>query len=297
MRSRHVVRPGAPTGTQHAFLEDGQKIRDVDTSAVVVVRRATRRGSAWRVGALVQQAFVATTAPLSAIDGRQSVLSPAGIQAAAIHHLWSVMLWTSIIVTAVVLTGVLFALRRGIRNQSPQTPSITSERALARAVSLAVGTTVVILGALLVASVRTGRALGSLHASSAVTIEITGHQWWWEIQYDDAMPSRRVVTANEVHIPIHRPVVLKVTSRDVIHSLWVPNLQGKRDLIPGYTTALWLQADHSGVFRGQCAEFCGLQHAHMALDVIAESDDAFEGWLAAMRRSVGEPPQGAARTG
>ena len=77
-------------------------------------------------------------------------------------------------------------------------------------------------------------------------------------------------TANEIHIPIDRPVVLKVTSRDVIHSFWAPNLQGKRDLIPGYTTAIWMQADRPGVFRGQCAEFCGLQHAHMAFDVVAE---------------------------
>jgi cytochrome c oxidase subunit 2 len=93
------------------------------------------------------------------------------------------------------------------------------------------------------------------------------------------------LTANELHIPINRSVVLKVTSRDVIHSFWVPNLQGKRDLIPGYTTAIWLQADRPGVFRGQCAEFCGLQHAHMALDVVAESAADFEAWLEAVKCS------------
>jgi cytochrome c oxidase subunit 2 len=105
------------------------------------------------------------------------------------------------------------------------------------------------------------------------------------------------MTANELHIPTGRPIVLKVTSRDVIHSFWVPNLQGKRDLIPGYTTALWLQADRTGVFRGQCAEFCGLQHAHMALDVVAESDRDFEGWLDAMRQPGRAPPEPAARRG
>ena len=147
---------------------------------------------------------------------------------------------------------------------------------------------------LLIASVWTGRAIASLRASSAVTIEITGHQWWWEIAYEDATPSRRVVTANEIHIPTGRPVVLKVTSRDVIHSFWVPNLQGKRDLIPGYTTAVWLQADRRGIFRGQCAEFCGLQHAHMAIDVVAESDENFEGWLEAMRQPSRSPPDAVA---
>src|SRR5204863_6631358 len=90
-----------------------------------------------------------------------------------------------------------------------------------------------------------GRTVASLQASSAISIAITGHQWWWEVQYEDAVPSRGVLTANEIHIPVNRPVVFKVTSRDVIHSFWVPNLQGKRDLIPGYTTALWLQASRA----------------------------------------------------
>ena len=92
------------------------------------------------------------------------------------------------------------------------------------------------------------------------------------------------MTANEIHMPVGRPVVLKVTSRDVIHSFWVPNLHGKRDLIPGITTAIWLQADRPGVYRGQCAEFCGKQHAHMAFEVVAESDAQFEQWLHAQRQ-------------
>src|SRR5204863_1619820 len=142
-----------------------------------------------------------------------------------------------------------------------------------------------------------GRTVASLQASSAISIAITGHQWWWEVQYEDAVPSRGVLTANEIHIPVNRPVVFKVTSRDVIHSFWVPNLQGKRDLIPGYTTAIWIQADRPGLFRGQCAEFCGLQHAHMAIDVIAESDADFEGWLDAMRQPARDPVDGGARRG
>ena len=168
---------------------------------------------------------------------------------------------------------------------------------LSRSVGGAVALTVLILIGLLSASIWTQRKVESLHASSAVSIEITGHQWWWEIQYEDAVPNRQVVTANELHIPVNRPVVLKVTSRDVIHSFWVPNLQGKRDLIPGYTTALWLQADRPGVFRGQCAEFCGMQHAHMALDVVAEPDSDFQGWLAEMRQPARDPPDSTARKG
>jgi cytochrome c oxidase subunit 2 len=227
----------------------------------------------------------------------QSVLSPAGIQASSIHSLWSVMLWTCAAVFIAVLAALVVALVRGTRNQSRPDPSLPSETALSRSVGVAVGLTVTILVTLLVASVWTGRRVASLHAASAVTIEITGHQWWWEIQYEDAVPSRRVVTANELHVPANRPVVLKVTSRDVIHSFWVPNLQGKRDLIPGYTTAIWVHAARPGRFRGQCAEFCGLQHAHMALELVAESDRDFDGWLDAMRQPGRAPPDPDAQRG
>lgn len=234
---------------------------------------------------------------MSALDVNQSVLSPAGTQASSIHALWSLMLWTCIVVFVVVLLAVLVAFVRGLRREPDDDSSLPSEKSLSRSVAVAVGLTVVVLLGLLTVSILTTRAVGSLEASSAITIALTGHQWWWEVQYEDAVPSRRMTTANELHIPINRPVVFKVTSRDVIHSFWVPNLQGKRDLIPGYTTAIWLQADRRGVFRGQCAEFCGMQHAHMALDVVAESDQKFEGWLDAMRQPARDPPDEITRRG
>jgi cytochrome c oxidase subunit 2 len=185
------------------------------------------------------------------------------------------MLWVSVVVFVLVIAYVAVAVLRK--------PGASSAKGLTRAVAASVGATIAVLFVLLVASVWTGRTMASLHASSAVTIAVTGHQWWWEIEYEDAVPNRRVLTANEIHIPVQRPIAIKVTSRDVIHSFWVPNLHGKRDLIPGYTTAIWLQADHPGVFRGQCAEFCGMQHAHMAFTVVAESEADFERWLDARR--------------
>jgi cytochrome c oxidase subunit 2 len=193
------------------------------------------------------------------------------------------MLTVTTVVFVVTMVFVFLALSRGARRARDGSPR-SSERSLTRWVSGATAITVVILIGLLTVSVSTGRIVGSVQASSAVTIEVIGHQWWWEIVYDDAVPSRRVQTANEIHIPMHRPVVLKVTSRDVIHSFWAPNLHGKRDLIPGYTTAIWLDADHPGIFRGQCAEFCGLQHAHMAFDVVAEPQEDFDRWLDGMRQ-------------
>jgi len=226
---------------------------------------------------------------MSGVGINQSVLSPAGVQASSIHELWVLMLWVCTAVFIAVLAALLVAVVRGTRRRSEEPSASPAERTITRYVGAAVGVTVVTLIALLAASVCTGRTVASLQASNAISIAITGHQWWWEIQYEDAIPSRRVLTANEIHIPINRPVVLKVTSRDVIHSFWVPNLQGKRDLIPGYTTALWMQASRAGAFRGQCAEFCGMQHAHMAFDVIVESDEEFAKWLDAMRQPGRDP--------
>src|SRR5437868_6120670 len=138
-----------------------------------------------------------------------SVLSPAGIQASSIQHLWTLMLWVCVGVFVVVLAYLFLAVRHGIERKRGQISSSPSEGVLGRVVGIAVGTTAVLLVGLLVASVWAGRAIGSLHASSALTIEVIGHQWWWEIQYDDAVASRRVLTANEFHIPTHRAVVLK----------------------------------------------------------------------------------------
>jgi cytochrome c oxidase subunit 2 len=172
-----------------------------------------------------------------------------------------------------------------------------SDRAMLTAVAAAVGGTVVILLGLLVASVFANRAVASLGASSAVTIKLIGHQWWWEAEYESGTASERFRTANELHIPVGRPVVLKVTSRDVIHSVWIPNLHGKRDLIPGYTTAIWLQADRPGLFRGQCAEFCGIEHARMALYVTAEPNEDFEKWRAGQIKAAVEPTTDEAKLG
>lgn len=206
------------------------------------------------------------------------------------------MLWVSTVVFVAVMLFLAVALMRGVR-QARRQSAPSPDRQLSRAVALVVVATVVILFVLLGASIWTDRSVAPLQASSALTIAVTGHQWWWEIQYEDGIPSQRVVTANEIHVPVDRQVVLKVTSRDVIHSFWAPNLQGKRDLVPGYTTAIWIQPTRTGIFRGQCAEFCGLQHARMAFDVVVEPQADFERWLDAMRRPARDPETDAARHG
>ena len=143
--------------------------------------------------------------------------------------------------------------------------------------------------ALLSASVVTGRAVGSLQSPEPLAIEITGHQWWWEVRYLSDQPQLMATTANELHIPVGRPVALTLKSADVIHSFWVPSLHGKMDLVPGRVNTLWIQAERPGIYRGQCAEYCGMQHAHMGLVTVAESPDGFVRWLTAQRATAAPP--------
>jgi cytochrome c oxidase subunit II len=116
--------------------------------------------------------------------------------------------------------------------------------------------------------------------SRALTIDVNARQWWWEVRYQGMVEGKAVALANELHLPVGQPVVLRLTSGDVIHSLWVPALGGKAPMVPGQIHELRVQADRTGVFRGQCAELCGMQHALMALHVVAEEEAAFKVWLA-----------------
>lgn len=119
---------------------------------------------------------------------------------------------------------------------------------------------------------------------NALIVGVTGRMWWWEVRYRDPATGAEVVTANEIRIPVGRPVYFGLGSADVIHSFWVPSLGGKMDMLPGRVQHLQLQADRPGTWRGQCAEYCGEQHARMALHVVAEEPAAFDAWLAAQAR-------------
>src|SRR5205814_7299679 len=163
------------------------------------------------------------------------------------------------------------------------------DRRRARAVAAAAIMSTVVLLWLLTASVLAGRAVATPVGPGALTIQIVGHQWWWEVRYPADPPSDTVITANEIHVPVGRAVLLELSSADVIHSFWVPNLNGKKDLIPGRPTRHLLRPERAGVFEGRCAEFCGYQHAHMGFVLIAEEPDRFETWMASQRRPAAEP--------
>jgi len=138
--------------------------------------------------------------------------------------------------------------------------------------------TVAVLLFSLVWTVEVLAQINSPPTRPALTLEITGHQWWWEVRYLTGIPDETFVTANEIHVPVGQPVLIKVTSADVIHSFWIPALTGKTDTIPGRTNLAWFQADKAGVYHGQCTEYCGAEHAKMALYAIAESAATFDAW-------------------
>lgn len=241
-----------------------------------------------RFAALCSGVLVTACIFVAACAGQQSAMNSAGPQARHIESLGRFFFIVAGLVFAAVIAAVILALKVS-RKRAASMEDADGERKVARVVAVATAGTIVILLASLVYSITAGRALASLPQKAAITIEVTGHQWWWELRYMDTTASRQVTTANEIHIPVGQPVQIIGKSTDVIHSLWIPNLHGKKDLIPGHTTATWIQADSAGIYRGQCAEFCGLQHAKMALWVIAEPKDKYIQWYESQLRPPSEP--------
>lgn len=229
----------------------------------------------------------ATALALTSCAGhQQSVIDPVGPESGKIDSLYWFFFWllgAIFLAVIVILLITLTRRHRGIEQEpleGTHKPSEQTDSRLRRIVTGATIATVLILFVLIISSVTTGKAISELsNKKNPLTIEVTGVQWWWQIRYVSSDASRTVTTANEIHIPVGRPVQIRELSNDVIHSFWVPNLNGKRDLIPSHTTTEWIEADHPGLYRGQCAEFCGLQHAHMAIWVVAEPQEKFNAWL------------------
>jgi cytochrome c oxidase subunit II len=224
----------------------------------------------------------------------QTSLNPAGPAAAHIEHTFALIFWitgTVYLLTLAVL--VYFVWRRRCTLDAmpePQPTTDDGDRFAIRAVAGAITLTVLLLFVMLISSFMTSRRLGKMNEQQALTIDVYGHQWWWEVQYpNQAEPYRMVTTANEIHVPVGTLIRIHGTSRDVIHSFWAPNIQGKRDLMPGYNTDVLMQVDKPGRWRGQCAEYCGLQHAHMSFYMVAESQKDFDNWMTAQAQSSVAP--------
>jgi cytochrome c oxidase subunit 2 len=190
--------------------------------------------------------------------------------------LTALSLFVVVVVTLLVVVGVVMRRRRGIG--AAAAPIEQHGNGLAW-ITIGLALTLVALAATLIWTTAALAAIDSPARQAAITIEVTGHEWWWEVRYLGAGPAGdSFTTANEIHIPVGAPVKVWLKGADVIHAFWIPALTGKTETIPGRTNLTWLQADRAGVYRGQCAQYCGLQHAHMAVYVIAEPPAVFDTW-------------------
>ena len=205
------------------------------------------------------------------------------MQAQLIDVVWQAMLWVCGLMYLLVIAFFAHALWRRRRLRGERADDGREERSH-RGLSislLAWGVLIVVgLAGLFTVELVVDRGLARAAVEPAVRLQVNAQQWWWEIQYESSRPDQRLRTANEIHIPVNEPVEAMLQSRDVIHSFWVPRLHGKIDLIPDRTNTIRLQALATGRYRGQCAEFCGLQHAHMAFDVIVHPAGEYRAWLA-----------------
>lgn len=218
---------------------------------------------------------------------------PAGDDAGRVDSHWQLMLTVGAAVWVIVVTVALIAVvrrRRSTEHTDGDVPAATTGNGhLVVGFLGAVVPALIIIG-IMADSVLVLRDTGSTRdaADAAAVIEVDGKQFWWEVRY----PGHDVETANEIHIPTGQEVRVELTSADVIHSFWVPQLSGKVDLIPGETNVLTLDADEPGTYWGQCAEYCGIQHAWMRFVVVAHDPPEYEGWLEAQAR----PAQATDRT-
>ena len=239
-------------------------------------------------------AAVAAAVPAAASAGdSQNVLHPASKQEHSISVLW----WVMFVACTIAFGVIVLLLAIGwIRRNREKLPFGADDRAgTAIVVGLGVFLPIILLSSLFVWSdifvIRTTEAPAA--NSTRLTVKVIGHQWFWEIRY----PGTDAVTANEIHIPARTRVDVLGTTADVIHSFWVPELNRKADLVPGRVNRLLLDAYRPGEYRGQCAEYCGLQHAHMAMYVFADPPDAFRKWLANEQRPARKPATALAREG
>jgi cytochrome c oxidase subunit 2 len=213
----------------------------------------------------------------------QSAANPTGAHAAITGNLFILFLWVTGLFFLLVLLFLGWAIWRRDRGS-------TSDQALRLTVTGWIGMITVGLFVLTLGSFFADRSLALAgNGKAPLRIRVTAHQWWWQVDYLDRKQSSEVSTANEIRLPVGYPVLVDLVSADVIHSLWIPTLAGKQDLIPGRSTDLQLLPREIGHFRAQCAEFCGLQHAHMALDVIVESPEQFDAWRAKSAQPAPDP--------
>ena len=224
---------------------------------------------------------------LAGCEGAQTPLAPSADQASSVFNLLQLMLWVCGFMYLLVLGFLGWAIWRAARNLQPAPDA--SDTGLNLSLKVWAGVIVLGLCVLSLGSFLVDRSLAQAAAREQLVVRVTGQQWWWRIAYRLPGSQTWVETANEMHLPAGRTARIELGSTDVIHSFWIPNVAGKTDVIPGHANALDITPRRLGWFRGQCGEFCGLQHAHMALDVKVETPQAFQTWLQAQARPAQTP--------
>jgi len=229
---------------------------------------------------------------LNGCAGQQSVLSPAGDQALTLSWLGLLMLLACLLIYLLVMALLGLALRRRARPAISPGGEVSDpvEGRLRRGLTVWAGFVAVALMILSGASFATDRILATSSGPAPLEVRVTGQQWWWRIAYRSPTTGEWIETANELHLPQGVPARIELTSADVIHSFWVPGLHGKLDMIPGRANVLTVTPRKLGWLRGQCAEFCGLEHALMAFDVKVETPAEFQSWLTGQATPAQAPP-------
>jgi cytochrome c oxidase subunit 2 len=229
---------------------------------------------------------------LGGCEGIQAIGPRDGAEAARISDLFTLFLIVTLVFYAAVLAFLVAAWwRRRGGEDSPDPGAPRRDGPLNRALLVWIGAVVLGLTGLTLASFFADRGIAGdvPRDQPLLSVEVVAKQWWWDIRYHFPDKSQTVRTANELHLPVGVPAMVYLKSNDVIHSFWVPNLAGKQDLIPGRVNDIVLVPRHTGRYRGQCAEYCGIQHAHMALDVTVESKADFARWLGLQQRPAPAP--------
>jgi cytochrome c oxidase subunit 2 len=232
-------------------------------------------------------------ASLCGCAGFQTALGGEGADSADFLNLFAAFMIVCTIMYLLVVAGLFAALWRRRRADEALTVEAGSHHRSSPLLRTAlIGWVALIalgLVGLTVASFFTDRSAAARVARPELTVKLTANQWWWDVIYTTRDSSKMVRTANELHLPVGVRAEITLQSNDVIHSFWVPNLAGKQDLIPGRVTDIQLLPRKAGYYRGQCAEYCGIQHAHMALDVTVESKSDFDRWIAAQQQPAFAP--------
>jgi cytochrome c oxidase subunit 2 len=268
-----------PSDLAHGTLEDAEAAADVSTQPLI---RLVLRGA------------LALTLALGgcAWDTPMSTVVPRSDFARDILHVYAIITWISVGIALIVGVALAWVLARfRARPGAPGMPAQTRGHTL-----LEISWTIAPAIILLVIAIPTIQVIFRTQAApprDALEVRVLGRQWWWEFRY----PTLAIVTANELHVPAGQPVALVLDGPDVIHSFWVPQLGGKRDVVPGRLNRLTFTAETPGEYRGQCAEFCGVSHANMGMRVIVDAPEAFARWVVAQKAEPPEPAAGPAADG